>query len=113
MRRRDIMEHPQAMFHLTYLAPMYRVEAIGDFAMAKSVLSAPRFHSEEAAFEYVEAELWPTGPVCPHCGATGAKIGRLTGKTTRPGLRKCYACPNPFTVRMGPIFEDSHPPLAL
>jgi transposase-like protein len=75
--------------------------------MAKSVLSEPRFHCEEAAFEYVEAHLWPNGPVCPHCGATGDKIGVLKGKTTRPGLRKCYACRKPFTVRMGTIFEDS------
>jgi transposase-like protein len=81
--------------------------------MAKSVLSASRFHNEEAAFEYVEAQLWPNGPVCPHCGATGDKIGRLNGKTTRPGLRKCYGCRKPFTVRVGTIFEDSHLPLRL
>jgi transposase-like protein len=82
--------------------------------MAKSVLSADRFHNEEAAFEYVEAQLWPNGPTCPHCGnADAAKIGRLTGKTTRAGLRKCYVCRKPFTVRMGTIFEDSHLPLHL
>ncbi len=81
--------------------------------MAKSVLSELRFHNEEAAFEYVEAQLWPNGPVCPHCAATGDKIGHLKGKTTRPGLRKCYACRKPFTVRMGSIFEDSHLPLRL
>jgi transposase-like protein len=81
--------------------------------MAKSVLDAPRFHSEEIAFEYVEAQLWPTGPVCPHCGARGDRIGRLQGKSARPGLRKCYACRKPFTVRIGSIFEDSHLPLHL
>jgi transposase-like protein len=82
--------------------------------MAKSVLSDLRFHNEEAAFAYVEAELWPNGPVCPHCGNDDAeRIGRLTGKTTRIGLRKCYACRKPFTVRMGSIFEDSHLPLRL
>jgi transposase-like protein len=81
--------------------------------MAKSVLSDIRFHNEEAAFEYVEGQLWPAGPVCPHCQATGDKIGRLNGKTTRPGLRKCYACRKQFTVRIGTIFEDSHLPLRL
>jgi transposase-like protein len=82
--------------------------------MANSVLSADRFHNEEAAFEYVEAHLWPNGPTCPHCGnADATKIGRLQGKTTRAGLRKCYACRKPFTVRMGSIFEDSHLPLRL
>src|SRR5580698_2116632 len=84
--------------------------------MAKSVLSEARFQNEEAAFAYVEAELWPNGPVCPHCeNVDPAKIGRLAGKTTRPGLYKCYAkdCRKQFTVRIGTIFEDSHLPLRL
>ena len=75
-----------------------------------SILSAPYFHNEDAAFEYVEERLWPNGPVCPHCGEKG-RIGRLKGKTTRFGLRKCYACRRPFTVRIGTIFESSHVPL--
>jgi transposase-like protein len=77
-----------------------------------SVLSAPRFHNEDAAFEYVEALLWPAGPTCPHCGEC-ERIGRLAGATTRPGLRKCYSCRKPFTVRIGTIFESSHCPLHL
>jgi transposase-like protein len=80
--------------------------------MAKPVLNAPQFQTEQGAFAYVEARLWPTGPVCPHCGET-ARVGRLNGKTTRPGLHKCYACKKPFTVRMGTLFEDSHLPLHL
>ena len=35
--------------------------------MAKSVFDAPQFKTEEGAFAYVEARLWPNGPVCPHC----------------------------------------------
>ena len=82
--------------------------------MAKSVLSAPHFHNEEAAFAYVEALLWPQGPVCPHCvNCDGDRIGRLQGKSSRIGLRKCYGCRGTFTVRMGSIFEDSHLPLRL
>ena len=80
--------------------------------MAKSVLSDPRFHSEEAAFEYVEAQLWPNGPVCPHCGARRANRP-ADGQNHPAGLRKCYACRKPFTVRIGTIFEDSHLPLRL
>jgi transposase-like protein len=80
--------------------------------MAHAVLTAPQFQNEAAAFAYVEAALWPNGPICPHCQET-ARIGRLSGKTTRPGLYKCYACKKPFTVRMGTIFEDSHLPLHL
>jgi transposase-like protein len=79
-----------------------------------SVLDASHFHDEKAAYEHVESLLWPTGPVCPHCGNCAAeKIGRLNGKTSRPGLRKCYECLKTFTVKMGTIFEDSHAPLHL
>ena len=83
--------------------------------MAKSILSAPHFQDEVAAFAYVEAKLWPAGPVCPHCGSFGDKVGKLNGKTTRLGLHKCYqaGCRKPFTVRMGTIFESSHLPLHL
>lgn len=80
--------------------------------MANSVLSEPHFQYEGAAFEYVEARLWPNGPVCHHCGER-KRIGLLKGKSTRPGLYKCYACRKPFTVRMGTIFESSHLPLHL
>ena len=75
--------------------------------MAKSVFDAPQFKTEEGAFAYVESRLWPNGPVCPFCDS-GKPVGRLAGKTTRPGLCKCYACRKPFTVRMGTIFESSH-----
>jgi transposase-like protein len=82
--------------------------------MAKSVLNAPHFQNENAAFAYVEAKLWPNGPTCPHCGnADATRIHMLAGKTTRFGLRKCYECGKPFTVRMGTIFESSHLPLHL
>ncbi|HVB58919.1 MAG TPA: IS1595 family transposase [Candidatus Acidoferrales bacterium] len=77
--------------------------------MANPILTLPHFHNEEAAFAYVESHLWPEGPTCPHCGNVDQKaIGRLTGKSSRPGLRKCYACRKTFTVRIGSIFEDSH-----
>ena len=77
--------------------------------MAKSVFDAPQFKTEEGAFAYVEAHLWPTGPVCPHCGnCDEARIRKMQGKTTRMGLYKCNECRKPFTVRMGTIFESSH-----
>ena len=82
--------------------------------MATSVLNAPHFQNEDEAFVYVEARLWPNGPVCHHCGNTdGKRIKKLAGKTTRKGLYKCYECGKPFTVRMGTIFESSHLPLHL
>src|ERR1700678_3887284 len=80
--------------------------------MAKNVLDAAHFQDETAAFAYVEAALWPNGPVFAFCREV-TRIGRLNGKTTRPGLCKCYACRKPFTVRIGTIFEDSHLALRL
>jgi transposase-like protein len=75
-----------------------------------SALSAPHFHNEQAAFDYVEARVWPEGTVCPHCGGF-ERIGKMGGKSTRAGLYKCYQCRKPFTVRIGTIFESSHVPL--
>jgi transposase-like protein len=74
-----------------------------------SQLSAPHFHDEEAARAFVETYLWPDGPVCPFCGET-KRIGELKGKTTRAGLRKCYACKKPFTVKIGTVFQESNAP---
>lgn len=78
-----------------------------------SVLSAPHFHNEEAAYAYVEARLWPKGPVCPFCGAAKEHVGALKGKTTRAGLYKCYACRKPFTVKIGTVMESSHVPVRI
>jgi transposase-like protein len=72
-----------------------------------SALSAPHFHSEEAAYAYVEARIWPTGPLCPHCGGVD-RISKMQGKSTRVGAYKCYQCRKPFTVKIGTIFESSH-----
>src|SRR5690242_10242689 len=75
-----------------------------------SALSAPHFHNEEAAYAYVEARIWPEGPVCPHCGGV-ERIGKMGGKSTRVGTYKCYQCRKPFTVKIGTIFEASHVPM--
>ena len=77
-----------------------------------SVLSAAYFHDETAAYQYLEGILWANGPVCPHCGNYDTKrIGTLKGKSTRIGVRKCYACRKPFTVKVGTVFESAHIPL--
>jgi len=77
-----------------------------------SALSAPHFHDEEAAYAYVEARVWPQGPVCPHCGGVD-RVGKMGGKSTRIGTYKCYQCRKPFTVKIGTIFEASHVPMNL
>jgi transposase-like protein len=72
-----------------------------------SVLSSAHFHSEQAAYDFVEARIWANGRVCPHCGVVD-KSGPLKGKSTRIGVYKCYACRKPFTVKVGTVFESSH-----
>jgi len=69
--------------------------------------AAPHFHNEEAAYAFVEARIWPEGPVCPHCGGV-ERISKMQGKSTRVGAYKCYQCRKPFTVKIGTIFESSH-----
>jgi len=66
--------------------------------------------SEQRAIALIERRAWPNGPVCPHCGGT-ERIYALTGRSTRPGLRKCGNCRRQFTVRIGTFFEGSHLPL--
>ena len=80
--------------------------------MAKSVLDAPHFKDEEAAYAWVEARVWPNGPVCPHCGGFD-RISKMKGKSTRLGVYKCYQCRKQFTVKVGTVFEDSHVPMNL
>ena len=73
----------------------------------KSVLSAKHFHNEQAAYAFVETQIWADGRVCPHCGVID-NSGKLEGKSTRIGVYKCYSCRKPFTVKVGTIFESSH-----
>ncbi len=80
--------------------------------MQNSVLDAKHFHDENEAFAYLEARLWPTGPICPHCGGV-ERISKMCGKSTRVGVYKCYQCRKPFRVTVGTVFESSHVPLRL
>ncbi len=73
-------------------------------------LTNPIFHDADKAREYLEGERWPNGPVCPHCGAKH-EATKLAGKSTRPGLYKCKACEQPYTVTVGTVFERSKIPL--
>src|SRR5438132_8581839 len=75
-----------------------------------SVLSEPQYHSEPAAYAFIEAHVWPNGRICPHCGSVD-RSGPLMGKSTRIGVYKCYDCRKPFTVKIGTIFEASHIPM--
>jgi transposase-like protein len=85
-----------------------------------SKLTKTAFHSEAAAFEYLEATLWPEGAVCPHCGTVGnATKLQTTGEAVngkrqaRIGLWKCKEkeCRKQFTVKVGTVFEHGRIPL--
>ena len=79
-----------------------------------SVISDKHFHDERAAYAYVEARIWPTGPMCPHCGnADPSRMKLFAGKSTRLGVRQCNECRKPFTVKIGTIFKSSHVPLRI
>jgi transposase-like protein len=73
-------------------------------------LSNPIFHNEDAARKHFEALHWPNGPVCPHCGVIN-EATELKGASTRPGLYKCRACEEQFSVTIGSVMESSHLPL--
>jgi transposase-like protein len=79
-----------------------------------AVFQNPMFHDEDKAREALEAELWPNGPTCRHCGnADASKIAKVEGKkrSHRPGLYYCNECKSQFTVTVGTVLERSKIPL--
>jgi transposase-like protein len=72
------------------------------------------FVDENKARAFLESKRWPSGiPTCPHCGGEGYALTPKPGsrRPGRPGLKKCSACRQQFTVRVGTIFEESKLPL--
>ena len=74
--------------------------------MADSMFDQPQYRNAEAAREHLESIRWPSGPICPHCGAVD-RISKLQGKSHRPGLYDCGHCRDQFTVTVGTVFERS------
>src|SRR3990172_9071696 len=83
--------------------------------MENKGLLQPQFKDVDSARAFLEAKLWPDGPICPHCGVLGeayplrSKPG--TKNPIRKGVYKCAGCREQFTVTVGTIFEDSKIPL--
>lgn len=73
-----------------------------------SDLHKPHFQDPDKAREYLEAQVWPNGPVCPHCGAM-ERMSKIEGG--RPGLWFCGHCRKQYTVTVGSVFERSKIPL--
>jgi transposase-like protein len=75
-------------------------------------LDSPIFQNINAAREHLEAQRWPNGAVCPHCGnCDQTRILAMVGKAHRPGLYNCKECRNQFSVTIGTVFERSKIPL--
>ncbi len=76
---------------------------------------AGMFSSENQAREFLEKLRWPNGPVCPHCGCCDIytlKAKQGSKHPVPPGVYKCAACREKFTVRIGTVLEDSKLPIA-
>jgi transposase-like protein len=71
-------------------------------------LANPIFTDEAKATAHMEADRWPDGVNCPHCGSLN--VHKMAGKT-QAGMFLCNDCRDKFTVRTGSIFERSHIPL--
>jgi transposase-like protein len=65
------------------------------------------YNDPDAARAHLEEQLWPKGPVCPHCGSFNATA--LEGKAHRAGLYQCneHECREQFSVTVGTVFERS------
>jgi transposase-like protein len=74
-------------------------------------ITAKIYNDEDAARAHLEAQLWPDGPVCPHCGSFASTP--LYGKAHRRGLHQCNEpeCREQFSVTVGTVFERSKIPL--
>ena len=74
-------------------------------------LTDPIFHDEDGARKLMEAQRWPNGPYCPHCGEA-ENITRMSGKAGALGQLVCNSCRMKFTVTVGTVFERSKISLA-
>jgi len=70
--------------------------------------------SDEECRDYLEMQRWPTGPVCPKCGAENPyRISRKSAtKNLVKNLYRCRECRKDYTATVGTIFEDSKIPLS-
>jgi transposase-like protein len=102
------MANPMAVLRLMPRAPMSSPPE--NVTAILPMFTQSWFHQELAALRKLERIIWPRGPVCPHCGATD-RIGAVTGKGARPGLKFCCHCRKQFRATIATIFEGSHVPL--
>ncbi len=59
------------------------------------------FPNEQAAIDYLEAQRWPDGVICPRCNSD------YTRPIKNRNRHSCNACRSQFSVRTGSVFENS------
>jgi transposase-like protein len=64
------------------------------------------FATEKQCEGFLAKQRWGNSITCPKCGTIGIKAYELAS-----GRLKCADCRQPFTVRVGSVFEDSNVPL--
>lgn len=64
------------------------------------------FPDDGKAREWLETQIWPEGPFCPHCGSTNVQCG-IKHKTM---THRCRECPNRprFSLKVGTIMQSSN-----
>jgi transposase-like protein len=71
----------------------------------------PAFTNENKARQFLEAQRWPDGPVCPVCGQSETVSPLPPKGSLGAGWFHCNSCRDKFTVRVGTLYERSHVPL--
>ncbi len=63
------------------------------------------FPTEDAAQEWLEAQVWPNGPYCPHCGSFNVQSG-IKHKTM---THRCRDCPNrrQFSMKSSTVMKGT------
>ena len=63
------------------------------------------FPTEDTAREWLESEIWPDGPYCPHCGSFNVQSSIKHSSMTH----RCRDCPNrpQFSVKSGTVMKGT------
>ncbi|MDE0713224.1 MAG: IS1595 family transposase [Rhodospirillales bacterium] len=64
------------------------------------------FSTEEKARKWIEAQIWPDGPYCPHCGSKNVQHP-IKHKTMTHRCRDCPKRPQ-FSLKTGTIMQSSN-----
>ena len=66
------------------------------------------FPDDEAARKWIEAQVWPDGPYCPHCGSTNVQTP-IKHKTMTHRCRDCPKRPQ-FSLKTGTVMQGTKLP---